>query len=84
MNFSMHSCSHFSDFLSEDQVGKKSAMSKRCQKTTSDEGSPTAKAKPFLVLPEKRSEEISSRSLGSLVNPEYADERKEVVQASKL
>ena len=30
----------------------------------------------------KRSEEISSRSLGSLVNPENADERKEVVQAS--
>ena len=46
------------------------------QKTTSTEGSPTAKAKPCLALREQRSEEISSRSLGSLVNPENADERK--------
>ena len=76
MNFSMYSCSHFSDFLSDDQVRKQSAMFKRGQKTTSNEGSPTAKAKPYLVLPELRSEEIISRVLGSLVNPEYADERK--------
>ena len=42
MNFSMYSYSHFSNFLSDnsDQVGKQSAMSKRSQKTTSDEGSP--------------------------------------------
>ena len=83
MNFSMYSCSNFSDFLSDDQVRKQSAMSKRGQKTTSNEGSPTAEAKPYLVLPEKRSEEISSRSWGAMVNLEYTDERKEVVQASK-
>ena len=58
-------------------------MSKRGQKTASNEGSPTAKAKPCLVLREQRCEEISSRSLGSLVNLGNADERKEVVQASR-
>ena len=52
-----------------DQVGKQSAMSERGQKTTSNEGSPTAKAKPCLVSRDARNEEISSRSLGSLVNP---------------
>ena len=85
MNFSMYSCGHFSNFLSDnsDQVGKQSALSKRGQKTTSNEGSPTAKAKPCLVLGEQRSEETTSRSLESLVNPWNADERKEVVQASR-
>ena len=68
MNFSMYSCSHFSNFLSDnsDQVGKQSAMSKRGQKTTSNEGSPTAKAKP-LVNPgntdETKEVEIASRNL---------------------
>ena len=83
MNFSMYSCSHFSDFLSDDQVRKQSAMSKKGQKTTSNESSPTAKAKPCLVLRVQLSEEICSRSLGCLVNPVNADERKEVVQASR-
>ena len=78
----MFSCSHFSDFLSDDQVRKQSTMSKSGQKTTSNEGSPTAKAEPCLVLREQGSEEISSRSFRSLVNPVNADERKEVVQAS--
>ena len=47
MNLLMYSCSHFSNFLSDnsDQVGKQSAMSKRGQNTTSNEGSPKAKAK---------------------------------------
>ena len=81
--FPMYSCSHFSEFLSDDQVRKQSAMSKRGQKTTSNESSPTAKAKPCLVLREQRGEEISSRCLGYLVNPWNADERKDVVQASK-
>ena len=65
MNFSMCSYSHLSNFLSDnsDQVGKQSAMSKRGQKMTSNEGSPMTKAKPCLVLREQRSEEISSRSL---------------------
>ena len=85
MNFSMYSCSHFSNFLSDDpdQIGKQNAMSKRGQKTTSNEGSPTAKAKPGLLLREQRSEGISSRSLGSLVNPMNADERKEVLRATR-
>ena len=44
MNFSMFSCSHFSNFLSV-PIGKQSAMSKRGQDATSSEGSPMAKAK---------------------------------------
>ena len=44
--FSMFFCSHFSNFLSDVQVGKQRAMSKRGQKTPSNEGSPTAKAMP--------------------------------------
>ena len=79
----MYSCGHFSEFLSYDPVRKQSAMSKRGQKTTSNESSPTAKAKSCLVLREQRDEEISSRCLGFLVNPCDADDRKEVVQASK-
>ena len=82
VSFPMFSCSHFSNFLSEDQVRKQSATSKRCQKTPSNEGSPTAKAMPSLVLREQRSEDVSSRNLGSLVNPVNADERKEVVGLS--
>ena len=53
------------------------AMSKRGQNTTSDDGSSTAKARPVnLVMHSLCSEEISSRSLGSLVNPVNDDERK--------
>ena len=37
-HFSMYSSSHFSDLLSDDQVKKQSAMSKRAEKTTSNEG----------------------------------------------
>ena len=51
-------------------------MSKRGQKTPSNEGSPMAKARPCLVARDPRSEQIPSQSLGSLVNPVNADERK--------
>ena len=47
MNFSMYSCSHFSNFLS-DPIGKQSAMSKRGQELTSSEGSPMAKPEPMV------------------------------------
>ena len=58
------------------------AMSKRGQNMTSNDGSPTAKARPNnLVMHSPCSEEISSRSLGSLVNPGNDDERKGVGQA---
>ena len=58
------------------------AMSKRGQKTTSNEGSPTAKARPInLVARQQESEVISSRSFRSLVNPVNDDERKRVGQA---
>ena len=55
MNFSVYCCSHFSNFLSDDPdpIGEQNAMSKRGQKTTSNEASPTAKAKPCLVLRER-------------------------------
>ena len=60
-------------------------MSKRSQNTSSNEGSPSAKAKPCLVSRERerRSEEISSQSLGSRADPEYADGRHEVVRATR-
>ena len=77
-NLSMYSCSHISDFLSDEHRRKQSAMTKRSQKTTSNEGSPTAKATPCLVLGEQKNEDTSSRSLGSLFNPENTDERTEV------
>ena len=44
MSFSMFSCRHFSNFLSN-PIGKQSAMSKRGQEATSSEGSPMAKPK---------------------------------------
>ena len=69
MSFSMFSCGHKSDFLSDDQDREQSAMSKRGQDATSNEGSPMAKTRPCLVARDSRSEEISSRSLRSLVNP---------------
>ena len=47
----MFSCSHFSDFLSDDRIGKQSAMSKRGQEATSSEDSPMAK--PKRVVPAK-------------------------------
>ena len=47
MSFSMISCSHFSNFLS-DPIGKQSAMSKRGKEATSSEGSPLAKPKPMV------------------------------------
>ena len=40
MSFSMYSFSHFSDFLSDDQVRKQGAVSKRGRKITLTEGSP--------------------------------------------
>ena len=72
------SCSHFCDFLFDDQVRKQSAMSKRGQEATSNEGSPKEKARPCLVARDPQSEEISSQTVGSLVNPGNTDERKEV------
>ena len=44
---------------------------------------PTEKAKPCQVLRERRSGEISLRTLGSPVNPVNDDEREKVVQTSK-
>ena len=73
-SFSLYSCSHVSDFLSDDQVRKQSAMSKRGQKATSNEGSPMAKS-------EKMPGEDSSQSLGYLVHPGNTDERNEVETA---
>ena len=78
MSFSIFFCSHFIDFLFDDQVRKQSAMSKRGQEATSNEGSPMARARPCLVARDPRSEEISSQSLGYLVNPVNTDQRKEV------
>ena len=47
MSFSMFSCSHYSNLLSE-PIGKLSAMSKGGQEATSSEGSPMAKPKPMI------------------------------------
>ena len=79
----MLSGSHFSDFLSDDRIGKQSAMSKRGQETTSSESSPMAKPKPTipakartlsLVARNPRSEKNSSQDLEYPVNPGNADE----------
>ena len=78
MSFSMFSSSHSCDFLSDDLFRKQSAMSKRGQHATWTEGSPMAKARPCLVARDPRSDEISSQSFGSPVNPGNTDERKEV------
>ena len=57
-------------------------MSKRGQNTTSNDGSPTAQARPVnLVMHGPCNEVFSSPSLGSLVNPWSDDERKGVGQA---
>ena len=78
MSFSMFSCGHFSNFIS-DPIGKQSAMSKRGQEATSSEGSQMAKPKP--TVPAKaRPVNLVSRSpwsarenppqnLGYLVDP---------------
>ena len=52
-------------------------MSNRGQEMTSNEGSPMAKSRPCLVACDPRSEEISSKNLGYLVNLGNTDERKE-------
>ena len=62
VNFSMFSCSHFSNFLS-DPIRKQSAMSMRGQEATSSEGSPMAKPKPI------NSAMVKSRSM-NLVLPQ--------------
>ena len=78
MSFTMLSCRHFSNFLS-DPIGKQSAMSKGGQEPTSCEGSPMAKPKP--TVPAKArpvnlvsrspwsARENPSQDLGYLVNP---------------
>ena len=79
----MYSCSHFNSFLSK--VGEHiviGAMSKRGQETTSNDGSTTAKARPVnLVMHSQCTEEHSSSSFGSRVNPGNDDERKRIGQA---
>ena len=58
------------------------AKSKRGQNTISNDGSPTADARPFnLVMHSLGNETTSSRSTGSLVYPVNEDERKRVGQA---
>ena len=71
----MFLCSHFSNFLS-DPIGQQSAMSKRMAKPRP---AIPAKARPLnFVARSPRSKEDFSQSLGYLVNPVNADERKEV------
>ena len=53
----MFSGSHFRDFLADDRIGKQIAVPKRGQKTTSNEGSPRAKARPCLEARDLKSEE---------------------------
>ena len=74
MSFSMYSCIHFSDFLSDDQIRKQSDMSKRGQTKTD---SPMTEARSCFVA-RVPSEEISSRSLNPLVNPGDTNKRKKV------
>ena len=83
MSFSMCSCSHFSNLLS-DPIGKQSAMSKRGQEATSSEGSPMAKPRPMIPAKAKpvnlvlRStwsmRECPPQNLGHRVGPGNVDE----------
>ena len=83
MSFSMFSCSHFSNYLS-DPIGKQSAMSKRGQRATSSKGSLMAKRKTMvpakarpvnLVLRSPWSaRENPPQDLGYPVNPANVDE----------
>ena len=75
VSFSMFSCSHWCNFLS-DPIGKHSAMSERGQEATSSEGSPMAKPKPVnLVLRSLWSAmENPPQDLGYPVNPGNVDE----------
>ena len=83
MSFSMFSCSHFSNFLS-DPIGTQSAMSMRGQEATSSEGSPMTKPKP-MILAKARPVNLASHSpsserenppqdLRDPVDPENVDE----------
>ena len=70
-------------FFLSGQRAVSGATSKRGQNTTSNDGSPTAKARPiFLVVVSQGKEAISSQSSGSLVNPVNDDERKRAGLAS--
>ena len=84
MSFSMFSCSHFSDFLS-DPIRKRSAMTKRGQTATSSEGSPMAKPKPMnsamarplnLVARNPKNEKKSPQDLSNPVNPGNVEKKK--------
>ena len=57
-------------------------MSKRRQEATSNDGSPTATARPVnLVMRNQYKGETSSSKLGSRLNPENDDEKKRISQA---
>ena len=83
MSFSMFSCRHFSNFLS-DPIGKQSAMSKRGQEATSSEGSPMAKPRPMIPAKAKpvnlvlrspwSTRENPPQNLGRPVDPVNVDE----------
>ena len=83
MSFSIFSCSHLSNILS-DPTGKGSAMSKRGHEATSSEGSPVAKPKSMVPAKAKpvnlvlrspwSARENFPQDLGYLVNPGNADE----------
>ena len=79
MSFLMYSCSHFTSFLSQAKerivIG---AVTKRGQNATSNDGSPTAQARPVNLVMRSLCKETSSQSLGSRVNLENDDERKRV------
>ena len=79
--FSMFSCNHFSDFLS-DPIGKQSAMSKRGQEVTSGEGSPMTKPRRKRDHSNwyhaARGTTKTLHRIWCIWSPENADERKEV------
>ena len=77
-----YSCSHLSHFLSDDQVRNQTAMSRRDQKTTSNEGLRRRKWSHVCCCASKGVKK-SLPEVWALINPENADKRKKVVQATR-
>ena len=79
MSFSMFSCSHFNNFLS-DPIGKQSAMSKRGQEGTSRGGSATAKPRPMNLVSHNllSTRKNSPQDMSDSTNPEKPKRNKVV------
>ena len=83
MSFPTYSGKPFQKILSQARGRSVIAMSKRGQHTTWSDGSPVAKARPTnLVMHSQCTDDVSSQSSGSPVDPGNENNRKRVGLAS--